>query len=269
MRNIKQMIADLFEEVKHPQKNILLLASTMEPVITRLIDKLEQAYYLRTGTIVRHVGAGSGQAMALAMMGRVDLVLTHAPEMEDAFIQEGSGTARYSVMRNDFILVGTKNNPAGLDVFGERIEGALPKITANQSPFISRGDSSGTHFRELRLWEWLGLDPCGKSWYDEAHKFSGSEEVMRRTAEVGGYTLVDRASYLIGNWCRYLRIYVQGDAFLTNVFVAIPVSREKVQVNQCAAQQFAEWLTDKEAAFIIANYGKDRYGAPLFSLPNL
>lgn len=263
--DLKKMIADLFLEAKSSSGKLVLLASTMEPVVTGLLSLLENEYYHHSGVIVRHVGTGSGQAMALAIMGRVDLVLTHAPEMEDAFIKAGYGFQRFPVMCNDFILVGANSNPAGLETQYESAKDALLKIYEKGTNFISRGDRSGTHFRELRLWEWAGLEPFGRQWYHCMPKLNGSGDVMRLAVELDGYTLVDRASYLSSSWSRCLRIFVKEDALLTSIFSAIPVNAKKVSTNQYEAELFAEWLTGQGAARIIKDFGKDCYGSPLFT----
>lgn len=263
--DIKQMISELFTESSSTNGRLLLLASTIEPVVTGLLERLEHAYFQHTGITVRHTGVGSGQAMSLAIMGRVDMIITHSPEMEDDFIHAGYGLQRMPIMSNEFLIVGARENTANLNFTGETVESALKTIAEKQAPFISRGDRSGTHFRELRLWEWTGVNPFGKQWYNSEPKISGNEEVMKLAVECSGYALVDRASYLSSNGSTHLQVFVKKDALLTNTYVAIPVNGSMVPINQWEAARFADWLTGCEAAAIIDSFGRQRYGIPLFT----
>lgn len=241
----------------------LVLASSMEPVVTGLLDVLEQAYLLQSGTVLRHVAAGSGQAFALARAGRADLVLTHAPELEEKFMDEGWGTRRVPVMVNDYVLVGPVTDPAGICA-AKAVVQALQKMAARRAFFVSRADSSGTHLLEMKLWREAGIVPAGEPWYRACRNVLGSYGVLQQAGQLPAYTLVDRASFLTGNSGTALKVCVEGDAVLENIFSVMPVSRTKVPVDQEEAEQFADWLAGPAAQKIIDGFGRQSFGYPLF-----
>jgi len=241
----------------------LLLASTLEPVVTGLLDVLEQAYLHERGVAVRHIAAGSSQALTMAKAGRVDLVLTHAPALEAAFISEGWGTRRQPVMSSDFLLVGPPSDPARIAAAAGVVE-AFCKIASEEVPFVSRGDLSGTHLAEKRLWQQAGILPEGCSWYQQRRNMLGNYAILRHAAELNGYALLDRASYLTGSAGTELKVLFSGDPALNNVFSAIPVSNKKAAVSQEEADNFVQWLVSPVAIKLIAGFGRLQYGAPLF-----
>ena len=239
-----------------------MLASTIEPVVTGILDVLEQAYLQETGVTVRHIAAGSGQSIAMAKAGRVDVLLTHAPDLEKQFVSDGWGSKTLSVMRNDFILVGPTSDPAKV-VAAKTVTEAFARIAQSEAVFVSRGDQSGTHLFELNLWQGAGISPSSP-WYQEARNTLGNYGILRRAAELEGYTLVDRASYVTGYAGAELKVLFSRDPKLVNLFSVIPVSRKKAAVNQQAAEAFAEWLISPAAKRIISSFGKVQYGFSLF-----
>lgn len=263
-REVQGQLSALLEEKEVQAAGSLLLASTMEPVVTGLLDVLEQSYLRVTGVAVRHIAAGSGQAIAMAKAGRVDILLTHAPELEEKFIRDGWGVKRIPVMSNDFLIIGPKSDPAGI-ASADSAASAFRKIASSSACFISRGDQSGTHLAERNLWKQAGVDPTGNAWYQEARNMLGNYGVLRQAAEQDGYTLVDRASYVAGAAAGDLGILLQGDPLLQNIFSVIPVSRAKAAVNQDEAEHFAEWLHSPVTKKIISDFGLQQFGFSLFT----
>jgi tungstate transport system substrate-binding protein len=262
-REVQGQLRSMLDEQDAPEQVQIMLASTMEPVVTGLLDLLEQVYFRETGVAVRHVGAGSGQAIALAKAGRVDALLTHAPVLEEEFMAEGWGAKRLPVMSNDFVLAGHQSNPAGL-LPDDPVSRALQKIAQKKAPFISRGDRSGTHLFEQELWRKTGIEPAGEIWYHESRSILGSHGALRRASELKGHTIVDRASFITGNQDGELDVLVSGDADFKNVFSVMVVSRAKAVVNQDEAQRFAHWLVSPQAQKIIGEFGGPLYEGALF-----
>lgn len=247
--------------VAHP----VLLASTISPVETGLVAALEEAFLDDTGIPVRHIAAGSGQALQIAREGRADLVLSHAPSLEEAFLAEGCGAGRYPLMYNDFLLVGPAADPAGVAAAGSVIE-AFRRCAAAPAPFLSRGDQSGTHVRETALWAAAGLVP-GAPWFRACSKGAmGSLATLRCAEQEQAYMLVDRAAYLVAR-AEGLRlaVLVAGDPVLRNDFALIPVSPHRFPQNQHrGATAFVAWATGPRGQAVIGRFGVDRLGEPLF-----
>lgn len=262
-----QLAALLYEPAREKRDRQLVVASTMEPVVTGLMEVLEQAYLMETGTIVRHVAAGSGQALELAKAGRADLCLTHAPKLEEQFVAAGWGTRRLPVMFNDYVLAGPADDPAGAcgTAF---VADALKKIAASGACFVSRSDLSGTHLLELDLWQQTGTNPAGKTWYRESRSVLGNYGVLQLAAEMRAYALVDRASFLAGYAGEDLRICLEGNGELVNVFSVIPVNALKAGADQEGAERLADWLTGPAAQAIIAGFGCRLFTCPLFKPVN-
>jgi tungstate transport system substrate-binding protein len=246
----------------------LLLASTIGPIDSGIVDLLENEFEKETGIRVRHIGAGTGAALDIARNGNVDLVLVHAKSLEEKFVKEGFGTERIDLMYNDFVIVGPASDPAGIKGMKTAAE-ALKAVSEEQVSFISRGDNSGTHVAEMQLWEKAGIKPSG-SWYVIYEKGAmGNVPTLRYTDEQNAYTVIDRATYLsIKNQIK-LEILVEKDEALLNLITLIPVNPKKFpKVNYDGAMTFVKWLTSPEKGQrIIQGFGKDKYGSPLF-FPN-
>ena len=256
--------------IQDQQEHHLILASTMEPVETGLLDVLEQAFYLHSGIYVRHIAAGSGRALEIARSGRVDMVLTHAPELEDQFMQEGWGALKVHIMSNPFVVVGPDADPAGIGDINKRgVVKAFQRIAEKKAPFVSRGDLSGTHLREMQIWESAGVKPEG-GWYVQSTGLVGNLGILRLAQEKQAYTLVDWASHILSRLSN--RVLFQqsdaGDFFpeLTNRFALTLVNPERVSsVRFEEALKFAQWLQGREAGEIIQNFGRENFKTPLFS----
>jgi tungstate transport system substrate-binding protein len=246
----------------------VLLSSTIGPIDSGIIDILENEFEKETGIRVRHVGSGTGAALDIARNGNVDLVLVHAKSLEEKFVNEGYGTKRVDLMYNDFVLVGPLNDPAGIKGMEQATE-ALRRISEKGVLFISRGDRSGTHVAEMELWEKAGLKPSG-SWYVVYEKGSeGNAPTLRYTDQKEAYTVIDRATFLTLKDQIRLVVLVEKDEALLNYITLIPVNPKKFgRVNYEDTMTFVKWLTSPEKGQrIIRDFGKDKYGSPLF-FPN-
>ena len=249
----------------------LLLASTLEPVEAGLLDELESAFYRAKDILVRHLAAGSGKALEIARGGRVDMVLTHAPEMEEQFMAEGWGAEQLPVMTSDFVLVGPATDPANLGRAAKQpdVTEAFRQIALSRAPFVTRGDHSGTHLRETEIWEKCGITP-GEEWYLFYPGVAGNLGALRFAREKKAYMLTDTASYYLSRSEGDLKIYIDSSGAsgseLANTFVLTLVNPEKVASSRLGdASLFARWLRKDEGRTIIANFGRNVYEKPLFT----
>lgn len=252
----------------------LLLASTMEMVETGLLDALEQAFHRASGRVMRHLGLGSGRALQAARQGRVDLVLSHAPDLEDQFAREGGAWFRVPLLANDLVLVGPASDPAAAgSVSGE--EGAteaLRRIARGEHLFLTRRDGSGTYRRELALWKKAGVTP-DQRWYRAVPGLRGNTGILELATARSAYALVDRASFILHRTRPGLRLLVstdQGNARareLENVYSFLAVNPDLVPYPHTAGvREFQRWL-DREARPLVSSFGRERHGQALFSLP--
>lgn len=247
------------------EKGFILLASTIGPIDAGIVGTLEDSFEKETGIRVRHVGAGTGEALKIAEKGSVDLVMVHARSLEEKFVAAGFGTERIPFMFNDFVIVGPASDPAGIRGV-KSAPAALKKIADKSASFVTRGDKSGTHVAEAELWAKAGLKPFGL-WYKIYEKGSeGNVPTLRFASTSGSYTLIDRATYLSIQKEVKLEILVEGDEALLNRISLIPVSQKKFpQINREDVATFVRWLTSPDKGQrIVLEFGKDRYGAPLF-----
>jgi len=254
--------------VRAESGKFILLSSTIGPIDSGIVSVLEDQFEKETGIRVRHIGAGTGAALDIARKGNIDLVLVHAKSLEEKFVKEGFGTERIDLMYNDFVIVGPKDDPAGIKGMKKATE-ALKKVAEKGAAFITRGDKSGTHVAEMALWEKTGIKPAG-SWYVVYEKGAeGNVPTLRFTDQKGAYTVIDRATFLSIKDTIKLVVLVEGDEALLNYISLIPVNQKKFpNVNEDDVAIFVKWLTatDKGQA-IIRDFGKNKYGSPLF-FPN-
>jgi tungstate transport system substrate-binding protein len=236
----------------------IILATTTSTQDSGLLDELLPAFEAATGWAAKPIAVGSGQALEMGRRGEADVLLVHSPAAEEEFVAEGTAGRRLLVMHNDFVLVGPHADPAG--VRGLPVEEAVRTIAASGAVFVSRGDDSGTHARELSLWESAGIAPGGDG-YQETGQGMGA--TLRVAAEKGGYTLADRGTHLAQP--DGLTVLVEGDPGLLNVYHVIEMTTragERVQPEGAAA--FADWITGPDAQARIGEFGRAEYGAPLF-----
>jgi tungstate transport system substrate-binding protein len=193
--------------------------------------------------------------------GNADVLLVHSPDAEQAFMQSGAALDRRLVMHNDFVLVGPPDDPAGIT--GKGAVAAMQAIAAAPAPFVSRGDNSGTHALELKLWRQAARDPAKQSWYILAGQGMGA--TLSIASEKDAYTISDRATYLAFQSKIQLRILVEKDPVLLNVYHVIRVDPAKWPgVNAAGAQAFADYLVAPATQQAIGRFGADKYGQPLF-----
>ncbi len=246
----------------------IFLSSTIGPIDAGIVSALEDQFEKDTGIRVRHVGAGTGAALDIARKGAIDLVMVHAKSLEEKFIADGFGTERIPLMYNDFIIVGPAADPAGIKGTKTATE-ALKKIMNKGSLFISRGDKSGTHVAEMELWGKAGIKPAGL-WYAVYEKGAeGNVPTLKYADQKEAYTVIDRATYFSIKDQIKLAVLVEGDDALLNFISLIPVNPAKCpNVNFEDTKTFVKWLTSsKKGQLIIRDFGKDKYGSPLF-FPN-
>src|SRR6266700_5051369 len=242
----------------------IVVASTTSTQDSGLFGYLLPLFKAKTGIEVRVIAQGTGQALDTARRGDADVVFVHAKPQEEKFLAEGFGVKRFDVMYNDFVLIGPKDDPAG--VKGKDIETALKTIQAKAMPFVSRGDRSGTHAAELALWKQAGIDTTASKgpWYREIGQGMGA--ALNTASAMNGYVLSDR-----GTWTSFknrgdLAIVVEGDKRLFNQYGVMLVNPEKYpSVKKELGQTFIDWLVSTEGQTAIAGYKID--GQQLF-FPN-
>ncbi len=242
--------------------NDLIVGATTSVHDTGLLDVLTEAFREESVydvAAVTPIIAGSGQILELARRGELDAVITHSPQAEAQLIMDGDGIDRREIMQNRFVLVGPPDDPAGVRLVATASE-ALERIAAVERTFISRGDNSGTHIRELALWGQAGIDPMGQSWYQESG--AGQGQSLLVASDKGAYTLVDSSTFTVFQERLALEPYVFDEE--PNRYSIIRVSPEKHDVNEAAALAFADFLTSPIAQRIIAEFGRERYEEPLF-----
>lgn len=240
-----------FAPLAHAEESIVL-ASTTSTEQSGLFGHILPLFEKETGITVKVVALGTGQALDVGRRGDADALLVHDRAAEDKFVEEGYGAYRRDVMYNDFVVVGPKNDPAGVKAASDATA-AFRTIADKEATFISRGDKSGTHAAELRFWKAAGVEPVGKGWYKEAG--TGMGPTLNMAAGVDAYTLSDR-----GTWANFknrqnLDILFAGDPRLFNPYGAILVNPEKhPHVKKAAAEKFIDWITSDAGRAAIASY---------------
>lgn len=242
--------------------NELILASTTSTRDSGLFDELIPEFERQTDYNVKTIAVGSGAALKMGERGDADVLLVHSPEAEEELMAAGHGVDRRLVMYNDFVIVGPSSDPAGVRGM-ESATQALQAIADKGSLFISRGDESGTHRRELGLWKGVGLDPSGRSWYQEAGV--GMGEALMIASNKAAYTLSDRGTYVRLSERLSLEVLVEGDPELLNIYHVIRVNPERHSgLKVEGAKAFADFLVSAETQEMIGTFGVEEFGQPLF-----
>ena len=240
----------------------LILATTTSTQDSGLLDVLVPMFEKESGYTVQTVAVGSGQAIEQASRGDADVVLVHSPDAEKKMIDAGDGIERTLVMHNDFIIVGPKDDPAGVKA-ATKTGDAMTAISTKQAKFISRGDNSGTNALELKLWKALSITPKGQGWYEESGQGMGA--TLTIADQKNAYTISDRGTYLARKSTLALEILWQGDPPLLNVYHVIVVSPAKHdKVNVIGARAFAAFMVRADIQKVIGEFGKDKVGQSLF-----
>jgi tungstate transport system substrate-binding protein len=236
------------------QERFITVASTTSTEQSGLFAHLLPAFTRETGIAVRVVALGTGQALDVGRRGDADVVFVHDRGAEERFVAEGFGGPRQHVMFNDFVVVGPAADPARIAGLRDSAE-ALQRIARVRAPFVSRGDRSGTHAAELRLWQLAGLDPAqGRGqWYREVGQ--GMGPALNTAAAQGAYVLADRGTWLNFRNRQDLRILVQGDARLLNQYGVMLVNpRRHPHVKAADGQRFVDWIVSPAGQAAIAGY---------------
>jgi tungstate transport system substrate-binding protein len=242
------------------QTNVIL-ATTTSTQDSGLLDDLVPIFEKQTGIKVKVIAVGTGEALAMGRRGDADVLLVHARSAEDAFMAAGFGSLRRDVMHNDFVLVGPAADPA--KVRGFPIQTALKQIAGASALFATRGDGSGTHSRELALWRQAGFDPPNGAWYLSTGQ--GMGETARIASEKAAYLLIDRGTFLALRSVLSLAVVCEGGPDLRNPYGVIVVNPERFPgVHAEEARALADWLVSPATQRLIGQFGKARFGEPLF-----
>jgi tungstate transport system substrate-binding protein len=244
------------------EDNFIIVQSTTSTEASGLYEHLLPIFQEEAGIEVRVVAVGTGQAINNAENCDGDVLLVHATTQEEAFVEAGFGVSREPLMYNDFVIVGPPADPAGVAGSTDVVD-AMTKIAESESTFASRGDDSGTHSKELELWEVAGIDVAAVSgsWYRETG--SGMGETLNTGIGMGGYVLTDRATWInYGNKGEYT-VAVEGDEAMFNPYGIILVSPEHCEnVKAEAGQTFIDWMLSDAGQQAIEDYKID--GQQLF-----
>ena len=246
------------------QSSVVILSTTTSTQDSGLLDVLVPVFERATGYTVKTIAVGTGQALALAARGEADVTLCHAPALEKQYVADDKVRNRRLVMSNDFVIVGAEADPATI-AGAKSAVAALGRIAAAGARFVSRGDKSGTHALELALWAQAGVVPAAP-WYIESGQGMGA--TLGLADDRRAYTLTDRATLLAFGKRLALRVMVEGDRRLRNIYSVMETNPANgPRVNAAGGRAFADFMVSRDAQEIVRAFGVDRYGRPLF-VPN-
>src|SRR5258708_16826057 len=252
-------VAPAAAQSANPSELIILTTTTTQD--SGILGVLTDAFAKKSGLSVKPIVAGSGDILKQGARGEGDVLLTHSPAAEKTWMADGNGTSRRLVMYNDFVIIGPEADPAKIK--GLKAADALRLIAQTKTPFVSRGDQSGTHVREISMWKRAGIEPKGRPWYRETGQGQGL--TMDVAAQFQGYAFTDRGTYLVHARRIGMPILVENDPALYNIYHVMPVNAAKFpKVNAAAGQAFADWVISPEGQAVIAEFGKAQYGRSLF-----
>lgn len=256
--------ATLSVQVAQAQEKFIMMASTTSTEQSGLFKHLLPQFTKNSGIDVRVVAVGTGQALDMARRGDADILFVHDQPAEEKFVAEGFGLERRPVMYNDFVLIGPKNDPAG--VKGNSIASALKKLKDSGAPFVSRGDKSGTHSAELRQWKKAGVDLAANKPAGYKECGCGMGQALNIAASSNAYVLSDRGTWLNFKNRADLGIVVEGDKELFNQYGVIVVNPAKhAHVKKDSAQAFSDWIVSPPGQDAIASY---KIGGEQLFFPN-
>jgi tungstate transport system substrate-binding protein len=246
------------------QEKFIVVASTTSTEQSGLFGQLLPAFKQASGIEVRVVALGTGQALDMGRRGDADVVFVHDQAAEEKFVAEGFGLPRRAVMYNDFVLVGPRSDPAAAR--GQDIVAGLKAVANGSTPFISRGDKSGTHAAELRYWKMAGVDVAAAKPPGYRECGCGMGPALNMASATSGYVLTDRGTWLSFKNRGELAVVVEGDQRLFNQYGVMVVNPAKhPHVKQALAQAFVDWLTSPPGQAAIAAY---RIGGEQLFFPN-
>ena len=247
-----------------PANPVIRMSTTTSVNDSGLLPYLLPVFEKATGYTVEVQSAGTGAAIQKAVDGNADLILVHAKASEETFIADGYGVERIPFMYNYFVVVGPADDPAGIKDSANAAE-AFAKIADAKADFISRGDESGTHKAELKIWGENIPDAEADTWYINAGQGMGS--CLTMASEKGAYCLTDKATFLSNKANLDLEIILAEGDDMMNTYSVIECNPEKLEgINTEGAKALIEWLTGDEASALIAKYGEEQYGEALFTL---
>jgi tungstate transport system substrate-binding protein len=243
-----------------PESKIIILATTTSTQDSGLLDVLLPLFEEQSGYRVKTIAVGTGEALAMGSRGDADVLLTHAPDKENELVAAGSAINRQVVMHNDFLIAGPEDDPAGIQGSSNGAE-SVAKIAEAGARFISRGDNSGTHIREMSLWKAAAIDPEG-DWYISTGQGMGATLLI--AAQKGAYLLTDRGTFLSMDLDGLVPL-VEGDQLFLNIYSVMEVNPERFpKVNSKVAGAFSQFLLGARAQEIIRTFGVEEFGQPLF-----
>jgi tungstate transport system substrate-binding protein len=244
-----------------PADREIVLATTTSVRDAGLLEVLLPPFERATGYRIKVIAVGSGQAMALGRLGEADLLIVHAPEEELEFVRQGYGAARHSLMRNEFVLVGPADDPAGAR--GQPALAALGAVARHGALFVSRADRSGTHFKERDLWSLAGEERVGV-WYRESGQ--GMSATLQIANQLQAYTLSDIATFLSHKYPLDLEILVEGDSLLANPYHVVLANPARFAwLNSEGARALLDYLLSGATQGAIGNFGREELGRALFA----
>ena len=239
----------------------LILGATTSVQDSGLLDELVRAFEDVSDYDVKPIVGGSGQTLETARRGEFDVILTHSPADEDKFLADGEGIDKRIIMRNFFLIAGPEDDLAGVKGAATLSE-AFQRIASEEHRFVSRGDNSGTHRREVSIWEEVGVQPVGQSWYEESSTGQGQNLLV--AAEKAAYTLADSSTFTVFKERVDLQPLLT-DMDKPNVYSVIRISTDKhPDANSAGAIAWVEFLTSAAGQCLIADFGVEEYGESLF-----
>ncbi len=248
-----------------PPTSSLTLATTTTTQDSGLIDVLMPMFRQQTGVDLRVVAVGTGQALQMGQRGDADVLFTHAPDAEQRFIEQGHGVQRIAVMHNQFVVVGPGSDPAGLGKFDTVVD-VFQTLAQQKALFISRGDQSGTHMKELAIWRACGITPHvapDGDWYIQAG--AGMTQTLRVADQKRAYTLSARGTFLAQRGKLELSFIFDGDPRLANQYSVLLLNPERhPHLNHDGAKRFAAFVRMPQTQQVIAKFGVKKFGEPLF-----
>lgn len=243
------------------QRPPVILSTTTSTQDSGLLDVLVPLFERQTGYSVKTIAVGTGQALALAGRGEADVVLAHAPALEQKYIADGKMLNRRLVMYNDFVIIGPAEDPSKIKGMTKAAD-AMKAIASTGSRFVSRGDNSGTHNLEKELWKLAGVEPQ-TGWYIESGQGMGA--TLGIADDRKAYTLTDRGTYLAFQKRVRLPILLEGDRPLLNLYSVMEVNPANgPKVNTAGGKAFADFMVSADVQRVIKTFGVDKYGQPLF-----
>ena len=239
----------------------VILSTTTSTQDSGLLDVLVPMFEKKTSYTVKTISVGTGQALALGAKGEADVCLVHAPDSEKKYVADGLLLNRRLVMHNDFIIVGPAEDPAKIKGLTHAVD-ALKRIAESKATFVSRGDNSGTHQLEKKLWQEAKIQPSG-AWYLEAGQGMGA--TLTIASEKRAYTVTDRGTYLAFQKRVQLVNLVEKDRILLNIYSVLEPNATKFpRINAAGGKAFADFMVAPATQEVIRKFGVDKYGEPLF-----